>query len=176
MLKVILLLSWCVNKMKLDKRILTGKKYLDCFDTDIAKEFIGEKCYFGGDNTNFEDISKLTCTMLYSVDNSTAPYNYYEDGIPHCTSFILPCAWVREPERKYRPYTLKEFVKEYSLGEELILKRINSSEKIRHALFLEYIEDNQEVRLGSYWYRFEELVNNYELYTGEGWKPFGIEV
>lgn len=163
--------------MKLDKRILTGKKYLDCFDTDIATEFVGEKCYFGEDVTDFEDISKLTCTMLYSVDNSSAPYDYYKDGVCYSTGFILPCAWVKEPEEKtYRPYTLKEFIKEYSLGEEVILKRMNSSEKIRHGLFLEYIEGNPEVRLGSYWYRFEELINNYELYTSKGWKPFGIEV
>ena len=163
--------------MKLDKRILTGKKYLDCFDTDIATEFVGEKCYFGEDATDFEDISKLTCTMLYSVDNSSAPYDYYKDGILHSTGFVLPCAWVKKPKMKYRPYTLTEFVKDYSLGEEVILKRMkNSNEKIRHVLFLEFIEDNQEVRLGSYWYSFEELVNNYELYTGKGWKPFGIEV
>lgn len=162
--------------MKLDKRILTGKKYLDCFDTDIATEFVGEKCYFGEDVTDFEDISKLTCTMLYSVDNSNVPYSYYKDGICYSTGFILPCIWVKEIKKEYRPYTLKEFIKEYSLGEEVILKRMNSSEKIRHGLFLEYIEDNQEVRLGSYWYRFEELINNYELYTSKGWKPFGIEV
>ena len=162
--------------MRLDKRILTGKTYLDCFDTDIATEFVGEKCYFGEDVTDFEDISKLTCTMLYSVDNSSAPYDYYKDGTCYSTGFILPCAWVKEElESNYRPYTLKEFIKEYSLGEEVIVKR-NSSNQIRHGLFLEYIENNQEVRLGSYWYRFEELVNGYELYTGKGWKPFGIEV
>ena len=161
--------------MKLDKRIIKGKRYLDCFDTEIAKEFVGEKCYFGGDVTDFKDISKLTRTMLYSVDNSAAPYNYYEDGIAHCTGFILPCKWVKELKKTYRPYTLNEFIKDYSLGEEVILRRTESSDKIRHGLFLEYIEDNQEVRLGSYWYRFEELVKSYELYTGEGWKPFGIE-
>lgn len=161
--------------MKLDKRILAGKKYLDCFDTDTATEFVGEKCYFGEDITDFKDISKLPYSMLYSVDNSAAPYTYYEDGIEHCTGFTLPCAWVKESKGEYRPYTLKEFIKEYSLGEEVIVKR-NSNNQIRHGLFLEYIENNQEVRLGSYWYRFEELVNGYELYTGKGWRPFGIEI
>lgn len=166
--------------MRLDKRILTGKKYLDCFDTDIATEFVGEKCYFGEDITDFEDLSKLTCTMLYSVDNSSAPYDYYKEGILHSTGFILPCRWVKEPENKYRSYTLKEFIKDYPLGKEVILKRMNSNDKkrkiIHHALFLEYIEDNQEVRLGSYWYNFEELFNSYELYTDKGWRPFGIEI
>ena len=32
--------------MKLDKRIKEGKRPLDCFDTEIAKEFIGKKGLF----------------------------------------------------------------------------------------------------------------------------------
>lgn len=32
------------------------------------------------------------------------------------------------------------------------------------------------MKLDNYWYGFEELLNNYELYTSKGWKPFGIEV
>ena len=38
--------------MNLDPRIIEGKRPLDCFDTDAAKEFIGKACYFG---INIED-------------------------------------------------------------------------------------------------------------------------
>ena len=32
--------------MKLDKRIIEGKKPLSCIDTDEAKQFIGKQGYF----------------------------------------------------------------------------------------------------------------------------------
>lgn len=161
--------------MELDKRIKIGKTYLDCFDTDTAMQFVGKKCYFGGDVTDFADISKLTCTMLYSVDNSKAPYNYYKDGFLFSAEFILPCAWVEE-EPSYRPYTLEEFTKQYSLGDEIILRRKDSRSKILHKLFTAFNESsNNEIKLESYTYGFKDLYKEYELYTSDGWKPFGVE-
>ena len=160
--------------MRLDKRIIIGRKFLDCFDTDTAMQFINEKCYFGEDITDFEDISKLPCSMLYSVDNSSAPYDYYKDGILHSTGFILPCRWVKEEENKYRPYTLPEFVNEYSLGDEIVLRRKEGNHDIRHILFTEYIEGDTDVCFNGVWHALDSLFNEYELYTGKGWKPFGV--
>ena len=37
--------------MKLDSRIIEGKTYLDCYDTEIAKKFIGKECYLSEGNT-----------------------------------------------------------------------------------------------------------------------------
>jgi hypothetical protein len=160
--------------MKLDKKIKDGKKPLTCFDIEEAKKYVDKDCYFASKFENFENLSKVPHATLHNVDDNPVPFQYYDDdGIFCYDCFILPCEWVK-PEERYRPFTLKEFVKEYSLGDVIIFK-MNSNTKIRHGLFLEYIEDNQEVRLGSYWYGFEELVNNYELYTSKGWKPFGIE-
>lgn len=38
--------------MKLDPRIIEGKKPLTALDTDVAKQFIGKECYFAD---NIED-------------------------------------------------------------------------------------------------------------------------
>jgi hypothetical protein len=168
--------------MKLDKRILTGKKYLDCFDTDIATEFVSEKCYFGKDVTDFEDISKLTCTMLYSVDNSSAPYDYYEEGILHSTGFILPCAWVKEPEKRYRPYTLDEWIELHEIGE-MIHFRHKSINMVFHHMYVGYemrvnagrIEGTERISIGNANYGLAYLFENYEINIGGEWVPFGIE-
>lgn len=171
--------------MKLE--IIKGRKPLTRLDTETAAHFIGKECYFSDDLDNFDYLDEFKDRLIVDGDYSNmykgkllgifANDNAFivdENDIGSRFDYCLPAEWVKEPEKKYRPYTLTEFVNSYSLGEEIILKRMNSN-KIIHGLFLEYIEDNQEVRLGSYWYRFEELVNNYELYTGKGWKPFGIE-
>ena len=163
--------------MKLDKRILTGKKYLDCFDTDTAMQFLNEKCYFGEDVTDFEDISKLTCTMLYSVDNSSAPYDYYEGSILHSTGFILPCAWVKEPEKKYRPYSLSEWIEQHEIGD-IIHYRCKSNEIELCHMYLgtRHTQESVKITLGDASYSLECLFEDYEIEVDGKWKPFGVEV
>ena len=43
--------------MKLDSRIIDGKKPLTCFDSDEAKQFIGQEGYFSNDKTDFQDLN-----------------------------------------------------------------------------------------------------------------------
>lgn len=159
--------------MELDSRIIEGKKPLTAFDV-MESKFIGTDCYFSDKASDYGDLSNCQKGCLLSRDGMTGMFNATKNNSYANFNYCLPCEWVKEPEKKYRPYTLKEFVKEYPLGEEIIFK-MNSNTKIIHGLFLEYTENNQEVYLGSYWYGFEELVNNYELYTSKGWRPFGIK-
>ena len=77
-------------------------------------------------------------------------------------------------EKKYRPYILSEFVNEYSLGDEIILRRKEGNHDIRHILFTEYIEGDTDVCFSGSWYALDALFNEYELYTDNGWKPFGV--
>ena len=108
--------------MKLDNRILEGKKPLDCFDVDIAKQFIGKKGYFCDHRSGFTNISNLVEDVLRDI---TPDDNYCEVYKTNCTSweYFLPEEWIKEPEekpeKKYRPYTMKEFLREYSIGESI---------------------------------------------------------
>ena len=81
-----------------------------------------------------------------------------------------------EPKEIYRAFTLDEFVNSYSLGDKIILRRKKGNRDIRHTLFTEYIEGDTDVCFNGIWYALDRLFNEYELYTGKGWKPFGIEV
>lgn len=164
--------------MKLDKRIMIGRKFLDCFDTDTAMQFINEKCYFGEDITDFEDISKLPCSMLYSVDNSSAPYDYYKEGILHSTGFILPCAWVKEPEKTYRPYTVMEFIKEYPLGSYLHFRPKSNTMEMYRLIdgYNDYKDGRGTLFMCGAGFSMSELYDNYEIFKDGEWVPFGIEV
>lgn len=162
--------------MKLDKRIIEGKKYLDCFDTDTATEFVGEKCYFGEDVTDFEDISKLTCTMLYSVDNSSAPYDYYKDGILHSTGFILPAEWVKKPKKKYRPYSLSEWIEQHEIGDVIHYRSKSDGTELLHMyLGTRHRPESVKITLGDASYSLERLFEDYEIEVNSEWKPFGVE-
>ena len=75
--------------MKLDNRILEGKKPLDCFDVDIAKQFIGKKGYFCDHRSGFTNISNLVEDVLRDI---TPDDNYCEVYKTNCTSweYFLP--------------------------------------------------------------------------------------
>lgn len=163
--------------MNLDKRIKKGKTYLDCFDIKKAKNFIGRECYVSDDVTSFANVDNLRKAVLKEVDEgSVNPYTLENTRWKYSSNFILPCEWVKEPEKRYRPYTLNEFVNQYSLGDEVIV-RLKGKEIISHKLFVEYDEndDTDMVRLSFIWYGLVELYDSFEIYTSEGWKPFGIE-
>lgn len=168
--------------MDLDSRIIEGKSYLDCFDTEIGKKFIGKECYLSDGVASFANIDNLNKATLIEVDDGdTYPYKLENTRWHYESFFILPCEWVKEEkEKKYRPFTLDEFVNKYSLGDEIILK-IKANNKIEHKLFIEYIEDANNINarmnicLGGFYYSLKELFDKSELYTSEGWKPFGVE-
>ena len=99
--------------MKLDTRIMSGKKPLDCFDTEEAESYVGKKCYFSDDMFPFANMSDKTNdsliyrgTLLKVWPDGSDPY---ESDSQRFYTFCLPCDWVTV-EKKYRPFTdTKEF-------------------------------------------------------------------
>lgn len=163
--------------MELDSRIIEGKTYLDCFDAEVAKGFIGKECYLSDGAASFANVDNLNKAVLIEVDDENIkPYTLENIRWRYSSNFILPCEWVKEKKKepKYRPYTLTEFVNTYSLGDEVVMRSKNNP-TVTHVLFIEYEEGKDDVRLGQCWYTFMILFNNYELYIDGEWKPFGVE-
>ena len=149
--------------MKLDSRIIKGKKPLDCFDIDIAKQFIGKKGFFGSHESQFMNLDscpKCVVDELKEVDN-------YDD-CPFMTSGnfgykrFLPEEWVKEPKKKYRPYTLAEWIEQYT------------------GYVIDDGEDVQDIRttgrimLINAGYSLENLFEDYEIEMNGEWLPFGV--
>lgn len=171
--------------MELDSRILEGKKPLNCFDTEQAKQFIGKKGYFSHYIDNYADLKNTVLGTLGSTGDTfhesfcciEEPFdNYYYE-------FFLPAEWVKEPE-KYRPYTLAEWVDQHEIGE-VIHYRDKDYKQEFCVMYSGYIidegEDVQDVRtigrivLMFTGYFLEELFKDYEIEVNGEWKPFGIE-
>ena len=186
--------------MKLDNRILEGKTYLDCFDTEVAKGFIGKECYLSDEVASFANIDNLNKATLKGVDDGhMRPYKlettrrHYGAWSP----FILPCEWVKpeeKPEKKYRAFSLNEFLERYKIGDTVTF-RMKKDEHIPEAeCLIEYKrmitgyeilpEDKDTPGKGSILlggcpptglarlFEFYEIKNSY--YCPAVWQPFGI--
>ena len=99
--------------MELDSRIIEGKKPLDCFDTKIAKQFIGKKGYFSDYLDTYTHLFNTEENVLQSLDEHHNETYITSD----CKwELFLPAEWVKEPEKKYRAFTNEEFVKLFDSG------------------------------------------------------------
>lgn len=171
--------------MKLDSRIIEGKKPLTCFDTEQAKEFIGKKCYFSDDATDFMDLDKADGDSMFYVaelQNIWTAEEYCFADNSNDWRFILPLEWVKseEPETEYRPFSLNEFLERYMMGG-IVEFRIKDCEVVEQSMLIGFqsSDDNDipgdgYVLIGNCRYGLKELFNNYELYYLNKWQPFGV--
>lgn len=168
--------------MKLDSRIIEGKKPLTCFDVEEAKKYIGKDCYFASRFERFENLSKVPHATLHNVDDSPVPFQCYDDDGVFCYDcFILPAEWVKEPKKKYRPYTMNEFKAEFKIGMVLTLRNRDTPDYVCQVMYLgnrQYDEsdsNNNTIFLSQRFFSLRELFNMFEIVRNGEWQPFGIE-
>lgn len=177
--------------MELDKRILEGKKPLTALDTDVAKEFIGKQCYFAD---NIEDFSNLDNTnvlkeFLTDIDDDEMIRGcFISNGIRSSffCHFIVPCEWVKEPEKepekKYRSFTLAEWIEQHEIGEVIHYRNKSEGIEFRH-MYMGYAfgkgKDITKINVGTVTlgvanYSFDYLFEDYEIEIDGEWLPFGV--
>ena len=170
--------------MELDKRIAKDKTYIDCFETELAKKFIGKECYLSNDVASFANINNLYKAVLKEVDEEAInPYTLENTRWRHSSNFILPCEWVKEPEKKYRPFTLAEWIDKHGIGD-IVHYRSKSEGRIElHHMYVGYAcgigKDINEIGVGTLTlgvasYSFDYLFEDYELFYNGRWLPFGV--
>lgn len=174
--------------MELDKRIMPGKRPLNCFDTEQAEEFIGKKCYFSDEARDFMNLDKADGdTMFYvaELQNIWTAEEYCFADNSNDWRFILPCEWVKpeEPEKKYRPLSYKEFWRLFDFGDGVCFRR-KGQDTAEFSMFLGYEIDSDgnrdeipgegKVNLGGNRYTLAELFKDYEICINGEWQPFGV--
>lgn len=168
--------------MKLDSRILDGKTYLDCFDTEVAKQFIGKKGYFSHYVDNYTDLKNTVLGTLGSTGDTfhesfcctEEPFdNYYYE-------FFMPAEWVKEPEKKYRAFTNEEFIKLFDSGKlHSIRLKDSSTERLERLVITDiYVQGDYlyaKLNGSDTGYGTKYFFSKCEYFDGKEWKPFGIE-
>lgn len=171
--------------MELDERIIKGKKPLTCFDTEQAQNFVGKKCYLTNDISIFSDLDSFKETE----GCSDAPYVGVIDrltninkelGMVFDTTFLrwkfcLPCEWVKTPEKKYRAFTIKEFIEIYSVGNVFQIRHKQEETTETCVQYVGYKISEQKIYLGITDFTLDELFENFEMIEpyGDTWIPFG---
>lgn len=159
--------------MKLDKRIIEGKKPLDCFDEDIAKQFIGKKGYVTDFLQDFCNLNKVKTSELKTVYH-TEVFCYL------CGStgkkYFLPMEWIKEPEKKYKPYTVMEFIKEYPIGSHLHFRPKDGTIEMHRLIdgYNDCLNGAGTLFLCGAMFSMKELYDNYEIFRDGEWLPFGV--
>ena len=170
--------------MELDERIIKGKKPLDCFDAEneeLMKSFLNKEGYFSNNLENFCLLDGCFKRLLSNVFKKVK--SCFNDDEGRDWKFFFSVEWVKEPEKKYRPYTLAEWVDQHEIGE-VIHYRDKDYKQQFHVMYSGYIIDNgediQDVRtigrivLMFTGYFLEELFKDYEICINGEWQPFGV--
>lgn len=176
--------------MKLDKRILPGKRPLGCFDTEEAKEFIGKEGYFCRNEHLFSDAKKIgsTSVLVQIKPNEPAPFVpqiAIDLDQPYGYEYFLPAEWLKpkKPEIKWRPFTLDEFIDRFDLevGTRVFLIRSKRTPENQQRLLLTGIVQEKDpdlcgVCLGGFYFKFPILFQMFDVRFGQNdWQPFGVE-
>ena len=171
--------------MKLDSRIIEGKKPFDCVDaeSETVKSFIGKKGYFANHISEFIDISDLEEDVLTGINPDEPDCEVYKATCP-TWEYFLPKEWVKEPEKKYRPLSFKEFWRFFDFGDGVCFRR-KGQDTAEFSMYLGYEIDSDgnrdeipgegKVNLGGNRYTLAELFEYYEMQLDDEWQPFGVE-
>ena len=173
--------------MKLDPRIIEGKRPLDCLDVDIAKPYIGQKGYFANCLCAFQDLKSIDYHLTYATlkeVNSQSTMAFADDFNGDEFSYFLPEEWVKEPEKKYRLFSLAEWIEQHEIGE-IIHYRSKSEKIVLHHMYVGYAHGiGKDIKktgvgtltLGVASYSLDYLFEDYEIEVNGEWKPFGVEI
>ena len=163
--------------MKLDKRIIEGKKPLDCFDTDVAKQFIGKKGYFADNDYAFIDITSddypISYATLTGVDEFHRISFYDNFDVRHY--YFLPEEWI-DLKKKYRPYSISEWIEHHEIGDIIHYRSKSDGTELLHMyLGTRHKQESVKITLGDASYSLEHLFEEYEIEVDGEWRPFGVE-
>lgn len=165
--------------MELDKRIIDIKKVMDCFTTKEAKQYLNTKGYFAYNLNDFTDLTTCYEGTLVGICHDI-PEPYFNKNNELYFNFFLPERFIKEEEKKYRPYTLEEFLRVFIIGQPIKF-RCKETKLDKLLIFNGYkkLSDVKViVHISGYDFTLEELFDEYEWQrsNSEEYIPFGVEI
>ena len=173
--------------MELDKRIKDISTIQTILQHDV--NCIGCKGYFFDEFVDTKDLSEYCCYgELIEIDfgrdqNDLCFKAKLENGNTNFFRFFIPETDLKPIEKKYRPYSLEEFLENFGMGDQIVF-RIKNADDIKVAMFTGYITDVEriddktpgacEIMLGSFHYSLFSLFEDFERFYNGRWKPFGV--
>lgn len=181
--------------MKLDKRIIEGKRPLSCIDTDEAKQFIGKEGYFAGDLSVYQKLDYFQTWTLQEIKNNISRC-FKDNVLNEHWNYFLPKEWVKEkePEPEWKPYDLDAWRNDnFRIGNAITFRIKPKNEQdsknlpVKTMIYLGREErsndlDNVSIYIGPTAYSFQHLFEHYEIFDDKyeklgcpKWRPFGYQ-
>ena len=182
--------------MKLDSRIIEGKKPLTCFDAEEAKQFIGKQGYFANCLRVFKTIEYFKPWTLTAIDEKEEHCFKDDATVRDYWVYFLPAEWVqeKEPEPVWKPYDLDAWRNDnFRIGSAITFRIKPKTEQdsknlpVKTMVYLGHEErsndlDNIIIYIGTIGYSFQYLFENYEIFDDKyeklgcpKWRPFGYQ-
>lgn len=171
--------------MILDSRIKEGKRPLTCIDVEQAREFEGKQCLFSDLYSNYKNIREYAKYPQYTgvlhigeekqILRSKEDYIFRNLTDGYCYRLVLPLEWIKE-EKKYRPYTVMEFIKEYPLGSHLHFRPKDKLIEMHRLIdgYNDCLNGAGTLFMCGAMYSMSELYDRYEIFKDGEWQPFGV--
>ena len=149
--------------MELDKRIKEGKKPLDCFDAEnkeLMKSFLNKEGYVSNNLENFCLLDGCFKRLLSNVSKNVKDCfkTSINGGDGGGWKYFLPAEWVKEPEKKYRAFTLTEWINQHEIGD---------------VIHYYHHKNRGTIVLGVASYTLDCLFEEFEIEIDGKWQPFG---
>lgn len=165
------------SNFKLDDRI----KSIDDIQTIVCNNrgFIGCKGFVFDNFVQTKDLTKCKYGTLTDIDVVDEDDHCFKVRDENGNDFIgyyrffIPESLLKPEEKKYRAFTLAEFLGQYKFGD-VVLYRLKGGEAVEHSMLVGF-RPNDYVLIGNCSYSLKELFNNYELNYRNKWQSFGIE-
>lgn len=166
--------------MELDKRIKDRTGIQTCISFD--KKYIGKKGFFFDEFCQLIDLKAKCCYGTLIDINETDVANDLcfkatsdKTGYNCFFRFFIPEDHLKPVEKKYRPYTLAEWIDQHEIGD-VIHYRSKSEEIEAHVMYMgTYHHKNKgTIVLGVASYTLDCLFEDCEIEVNGEWQPFGV--
>lgn len=164
--------------MIFDSRIKSEDDIFHYFNRKKAAQFIGKPGYFADYLDYFDDLDDRGPKVLTEINDESGCFFSDEASISGYSYFIPEELLLQKSKiLKYRPYKMEEFLREYSIGENIFkIRDKREPEYVYQHLFIG--SSKSLVNLGGWSLSLEQLFDKFEIGEGcgpdETWHPFGV--
>ena len=174
------------SNFKLDARIESMDDVQTCLHYDDS--YIGERGYFASDLSELSDLSGCLHDTLAQIISDGAGDDIFRtahdvDYDNWGSRFFVPERLLRPVEKKYRAFTLAEWINQHEIGEVIHFRNKNYRQEF-YAMYVGYVIDNGEdiqdirttgrIMLMTWAYCLGNLFEDYEIEMNGEWQPFGV--
>ena len=145
-------------------------------------KYVGETGYFSDSMCRFQDLTTCVKNTLTGIDKDIGAGDYIFETEYGNYRYFLPESLVKPIEKKYRVFSLAEWIDQYEIGDIIRYRCKSQKIELRH-MYVGYAygigtdiknTTSGTLTLGVASYTLDYLFEDYEIEVDGEWQPFGV--